>query len=133
MAENDKVSVDKLTGAFIKIRNARAVLSAEFKEKDAKLVAQQDMLRQGLLDYCTEQNVESARTSEGSFFRTTKTKFWTSDWESMYEFIMENRVPEFFDKRLNQTNIKQFLEENPDLMPKGLNQDTEYSIVVRKK
>ena len=133
MAENDKVSEDKLTGAFIKIRNARAVLSAEFKEKDAKLVAQQDMLRQGLLDYCTEQNVESARTSEGSFFRTTKTKFWTSDWESMYEFIMENRVPEFFDKRLNQTNIKQFLEENPDLMPKGLNQDTEYSIVVRKK
>jgi hypothetical protein len=133
MAENDKVSVDKLTGAFIKIRNARAVLSAEFKEKDAKLVAQQDMLRQGLLDYCTEQNVESVRTSEGSFFRTTKTKFWTSDWESMYEFIMENRVPEFFDKRLNQTNIKQFLEENPDLMPKGLNQDTEYSIVVRKK
>jgi hypothetical protein len=133
MAEDDKVSVDKLTVAFIKIRNARAVLSAEFKEKDAKLVAQQDMLRQGLLDYCTEQNVESARTSEGSFFRTTKTKFWTSDWESMYEFIMENRVPEFFDKRLNQTNIKQFLEENPDLMPKGLNQDTEYSIVVRKK
>jgi len=133
MAEDDKVSVDKLTGAFIKIRNARAVLSAEFKEKDAKLVAQQDMLRQGLLDYCTEQNVESARTSEGSFFRTTKTKFWTSDWESMYEFIMENKVPEFFDKRLNQTNIKQFLEDNPDLMPKGLNQDTEYSIVVRKK
>ena len=133
MAENDKVSVDKLTGAFIKIRNARAVLSAEFKEKDAKLVAQQDMLRQGLLDYCTEQNVESVRTSEGSFFRTTKTKFWTSDWESMYEFIMENKVPEFFDKRLNQTNVKQFLEENPDLMPKGLNPDTEYSIVVRKK
>jgi len=133
MTEDDKVSVDKLTGTFIKIRNARAVLSAKFKEKDAILVAQQDTLRQALLDYCTEQNVESARTSEGSFFRTTKTKFWTSDWESMYEFIMENKVPEFFDKRLNQTNIKQFLEDNPDLMPKGLNQDTEYSIVVRKK
>ena len=133
MTGNDKVSVDKLTGAFIKIRNARAVLSAEFKEKDAKLVAQQDKIRQGGLNYCTEQNVESARTSEGSFFRTTKTKFWTSDWESMYEFIMEHKVPEFFDKRLNQTNVKQFLEENPDLMPKGLNQDTEYSIVVRKK
>ena len=133
MTENDKVSVDKLTGAFIKIRNARAVLSAEFKEKDAKLLEQQNKIRQGLLNYCTEQNVESARTSEGSFFRTTKTKFWTSDWESMYEFIMEHKVPEFFDKRLNQTNVKQFLEENPDLMPKGLNQDTEYSIVVRKK
>ena len=133
MAEDDAISVDRLTKAFIKIRTERAKMSTEFKEKDAILVNQQDRLRQALLDYCTEHNVESARTSEGSFFRTTKTKFWTSDWESMYEFIMENKVPEFFDKRLNQTNIKQFLEDNPDLMPKGLNTDTEYSIVVRKK
>ena len=75
MTENDKVSVDKLTGAFIKIRKARAVLSAEFKEKDAKLVAQQDKIRQGLLDYCTEQNVESARTPEGSFFERLRLNF----------------------------------------------------------
>jgi len=29
--------------------------------------------------------------------------------------------------------VRQFLEENPDLVPKGLNVDSEYAISVRKK
>ena len=29
--------------------------------------------------------------------------------------------------------MKQFLEENPDLTPKGLNVDSEYVVTVRKK
>jgi len=67
------------------------------------------------------------------FYRTIKRRYWTSDWASMYDFVMEHRVPEFFDKRLNQTNVKQFLEENPDLIPPGLNAETEYTVAVRKK
>jgi hypothetical protein len=51
----------------------------------------------------------------------------------MYKFILEHGVPEFFDKRLNQTNVKQFLEENPDLLPAGLNVDSEFTISVRRK
>jgi len=29
--------------------------------------------------------------------------------------------------------MKQFLEENPDALPPGLNADSEYSITVRRK
>ena len=94
---------------------------------------QQTKLKNALLDYCENHNVESVRTSEGLFFRTSKVKYWTSDWERMYEFILEHDVPELLDKRLNQTNLKQFLEENPDVLPKGLNVDNEYVISVRKK
>jgi hypothetical protein len=46
---------------------------------------------------------------------------------------MEHNVPEFLEKRLNQTNVKAFIEENPDVVPKGLNVDSEYIISVRKK
>jgi len=51
----------------------------------------------------------------------------------MYKFVLDNEVPEFFDKRLNQSNVRQFLEENPDLVPMGLNADSEYTLSVRKK
>ena len=51
----------------------------------------------------------------------------------MHKFIMENELPEFFEKRLNQTHVRQFIEENPDLVPAGLNVDSEYAISVRKK
>jgi len=67
------------------------------------------------------------------FYRSVKTRYWTSDWESMHKFILEHDVPEFFEKRLNQTCVRQFLEDNPDLVPKGLNVDSEYVITVRRK
>ncbi len=131
--EESSLSAEKLTKAYIKIREERASLSVSYKEKDTALVNQLDMVRKGLLDYCEKHGVESVKTSEGLFYRTTKTKYWTSDWESMHKFILQHEVPELFDKRLNQSNLKEFLEDNPDVYPEGLNKDTEYVITVRKK
>tara|TARA_R100000657_G_C4674420_1_gene119704 strand:- start:337 stop:735 length:399 start_codon:yes stop_codon:yes gene_type:complete len=131
--EESSLSAEKLTKAYIRIREERASLSASYKEKDTALVNQLDMVRKGLLDYCEKHGVESVKTSEGLFYRTTKTKYWTSDWESMHKFILQHEVPELFDKRLNQSNLKEFLEDNPDVYPEGLNKDTEYVITVRKK
>ena len=124
---------DMLTRTYIKIRNKRAELKAEFDEQDSALEAQINDLKSELLDYCKSQNIDSVRTSEGTFYRTIKTRYWTNDWDSMNKFILEHEVPQFYEKRLNQTVMKQFLEENPDVLPPGLNVDSEYVITVRKK
>ena len=126
------VPVEKLVKAYIKIRDQRSELTAEYKEKEKALSDKGDKIKRALLDHCKEHNVESVRTSEGVFFRSVRQRYWTSDWESMGKFVVENNVPELFAKSLNQTNVKQFLEENPDKMPKGLNVDSEYVISVRK-
>lgn len=127
------VSVEKLTKVYIKIRDARKELSAKFREDDKVLAEQLDAVKSALLDYCDAQGVESMRTSEGMFYRTTKTRYWTSDWDSMHKFVINNELPEFFEKRLNQGAVKQFLEENPEVVPPGLNTDVEYVVTVRKK
>jgi hypothetical protein len=133
MAENNPVQVDKLTRTYIKIRDARAKLAAEFKMQDELMVGQLDLVKEALLDYCKAHGVDSVRTSEGLVYRTQKTRYWTSDWSSMHKFILENNVPEFFEKRLNQGAVKEYLEENPESVPPGLNTDSEYVIAVRKK
>lgn len=127
------VSVDKLVKAYTKIRDKRSELTSKYKEEEGKLREQQDKVKLALLGYCKEHEVDSVRTASGLFYRTVKQRYWTSDWESMYKFIMENELPEFFEKRLNQTHVRQFIEENPDLIPAGLNVDSEYAISVRKK
>ena len=124
---------EKLTRVYLKIRDEKAKLSAEYKEKEASLNQQMDKVKTALLDYCKEQGVESVKTSEGLFYRSVKTRYWTSDWEQMHKFVLEHEVPEFMEKRLNQANVKTFLEENPDIVPKGLNVDSESTISVRKK
>ena len=127
------VSVDKLVKAYTKIRDKRSELTSKYKEEEGKLREQQDKVKLALLGYCKEHEVDSVRTASGLFYRTVKQRYWTSDWESMHKFIMENELPEFFEKRLNQTHVRQFIEENPDLVPAGLNVDSEYAISVRKK
>jgi len=130
---DEKVSVEKLTRVYLKIRDKRSELAAQYKEEDDKLQEQLDRVKRALLDHCKEHEVDSVRTAAGLFYRTIKKRYWTSDWDSMHRFIMEHQVPEFFEKRLNQSAVKQFLEENPDALPPGLNVDSEYVISVRKK
>ena len=130
---DDKGLAEKLTRVYLKIRNKKADVSAEFKKQDDELTRQLDKVKGALLDYCKEQGVESVKTSEGLFYRSVKTRYWTSDWECMHKFILEHDVPEFFEKRLNQTCVRQFLEENPATVPKGLNTGSEYVISVGKK
>ena len=127
------VSVDKLVKTYAKIRDKRAEITAKYKEEEGQLREKQDRVKSALLGYCKEHEVDSVRTPSGLFYRTVKQRYWTSDWESMHKFVMEHNLPEFFEKRLNQTHVRQFLEENPDLLPAGLNVDSEYTISVRKK
>jgi len=127
------VPVEKLTSIYLKIKAKRAEITAAFNAEDSALEAQLDTVKRALLDYCKEQGVDSVRTAAGLFYRTTKTRYWTNDWESMNKFIMEHGVPEFYEKRLNQSVVKQYIEDNPDLLPPGLNTDSEYVITVRKK
>ena len=126
-------TADKLTSVYIKIKDKRSELTAKFKEEDSALSDQLSKVKRALLDYCEEQGVDSVKTSAGMFYRSARTRYWTSDWSSMHEFILENEVPELLDKRVNQNNIKQYLEENPDKIPKGLNVDSEYIVSVRRK
>ncbi len=47
--------------------------------------------------------------------------------------MKDNDAFELLEKRIHQTNMKTFMEENPDLHPEGLNMDKEYAITIRKK
>ena len=129
----DKVTPDKLAKTYLRIRAERSMLSAKYKEDDGKLIRQMDTIKQAMLDHCEAHNVESVRTSEGLFFRSTKKKYWVSEWDAMHKLIVEENAPQLLDKRINQANMREFLEENPDLKPEGLEIEEEVTISVRKK
>jgi hypothetical protein len=132
MTNTDPVSVDRLVSVYIKIRDKKATITAQLKEQEAEFDEKLDMIKAALLQHCKENNSESVRTKFGTFFRTIRTKYWTSDWESMSKFIKEHDAVDLLEKRLHQSNMRQFLEENPDTLPPGLNVDSTYTITVRR-
>jgi hypothetical protein len=127
------VDLDKVVSTYIKIRDKKNELTVEFNKREEELNEKLDVIKKALLEHCQNTGVESIRTQSGTFYRSVKKKYWTSDWESMNRFIMENEAVDLLEKRIHQGNMRQFLEENRDLLPPGLNVDSEYTVTVRRK
>lgn len=123
-----EVSADRLAAIYVKIREKRLALE---KEADG-LKEQQNVIASELLEICKAQGATTIRTEHGTVSRRTSKNYWTSDWESFFKFIKENDAFNLMQQRINNTNMAQYLEENPDLHPPGLNADVSQTIVITK-
>ena len=124
--------LDDLAAAYIRIRDARADLKAKYEEQDIELEAQMNVLSEEMLVVCKDIGADSIRTKAGTIIRSIKSRYWTNDWDSMYKFIDEHSAFGLLEKRIHQSNMKQFLEENPMFHPAGLNIEREFTVVVRR-
>jgi hypothetical protein len=123
---------DKLVPVYIKIRDAIREKEAAHKEEMSALKEQLESISQALLEVCEENGQDGFRTPEGTVTRRVTSRYWTSDWESMYKTIKEHDAPYLLEQRIHNGNMKQFLEENPDVLPAGLQADRKYTVQVRK-
>jgi len=129
----DQVQADKLASVYIKMRDKRSELQKEFDAKDRAIEEQMEMVAEELLKLCKNIGADSIKTSAGLVFRSVRTSYETTDWENMYAFIKEHDIPQVLQRRISPTNMKQFLDENPTLMPIGLNINNKYTVTVRRK
>lgn len=126
------ITADQLTAVYIKLRDRRAERKKEFEAADTVDKEKMDRLEAAMLKMCNELNTNSMNTDHGTILRSIATRYSTSDWESFDRLILEQQIPQLLERRIAQKNMKQFLEEHPDLMPHGLNVLNEYTIVVRR-
>lgn len=129
---DDKPSVEQLISIYTKIYTKREEEEREWKAREAKLTEELDLVKSQLLEICKENGVDSLKTKDGTLIRSVKTRYWTNNWDEFYKFMQSNNAPELLEKRIHQSHMKQFLEENPEMLPVGLNVDSEYTITVRR-
>jgi hypothetical protein len=130
--DNAPQKMDDMVKAYIRIRDKRLENKKEFEEQDSNLESHMQLISDEMLNLCKKINADSIKTKYGTIMRSVKSRYWTNDWDSMYDFIEETGAFGLLEKRLHQTNMKDFLAENPDLLPKGLNLENEYTVVVRR-
>ena len=130
---SEQVQADKLASVYIKMRDKRKELLAKYEEEDKKVEAQMILVEEELLKLCKTIGADSIKTQAGTVFRSVRTRYETTDWESMYNFILEHDIPQVLERRISTTNMKQFLDENPTLMPIGMNVNNRYTVTVRRK
>ena len=126
--DNNDVTIDTLCKVYMKMRAKVSELDAQI----ATIKEQQEQVSIAMRDKMKELGVNSLRTDHGTVTMLKKTRYYTQDWDSFKNFVLENQAVDLLERRIAQTNMTQFLEENPGLVPPGLNADTKFDVSVRK-
>jgi ribosomal protein L4 len=130
--DTEVVPIDRLVKIHSKIKAQIDALTKEYDTKIEQLKAQQDEVRFAIKDQMRALGLKSVNTSFGTVTLSTKTRYNTQDWDSFKKFVLEHEVVDLLEKRIAQSNMATFLEENPGVVPPGLNSYTEFEIRVTK-
>ena len=112
-------------------RKMTAKMSELQKELDA-IESDRETVRITIADIMKEQGVESIRTKHGTVSRVLKERYWATDWAVLHQYILEHGAVDLLEKRIAQTNMREWIETHRDDFPPALNIDRNYSISIRK-
>ena len=127
-----KLDLNKMVSVYLKLRDAIEAKEEQHKRELQELKDQFDLVASELLNHCNEQNIDGIKTPVGTISRRISTRYWTSDWDSMYQFIKQHDAPFLLEQRIHTANMREFLETNPDAFPAGLQAERKYTVQVRK-
>ena len=130
--EDTDTPIDKLVKIYRKIKMEIDTMTQEYDTKLEVLKGQQDEIKFEIKDRMKAMGVTSVKSPFGTVSMRQSTRYNTNDWGSFKEFILEHGAVELLEKRIAQTNMAQFLEENPGVLPPGLNSHSEFNIVITK-
>jgi len=128
----EQFTTEKLIKAYIKLRDAIAEKEKEHKAEVKALEEQLDMLQGELLTQCEAAGGNISVPGVGRVARRVAKNYWTSDWQSLYSVIKEHDAFHLLHQRISNKAMQQFLEENPEVHPAGLNLDSRYAVTVTR-
>jgi hypothetical protein len=126
------IPLDKLARVYRKIRDRIQDLTKEYESAVEELKIHQDEIKNAMKDQMLALGSSSIKTPEGTIILSQKNRYYTDDWDSFKQFVIEHDALDLFEKRIHQGNMAEFLEENPGLVPAGLNSMSQYDVSVRK-
>jgi arsenate reductase-like glutaredoxin family protein len=110
---SETIPLDRLAKVYRKMRDQISELTKEYDTQVETLKAQQEEIKNAMKEQMQALGVTSVRTDQGTVVLSVKTRYSTADWDSFKKFVIEHDALDLFEKRIAQTNMKQFLDENP--------------------
>jgi ribosomal protein S4E len=132
MPNEDVIPLDKLARVYRKIYTKQQELTKQYESANEELELKKVEIKNAMKDQMLALGTNSVRTEEGTIMLSQKTRYYTDDWDSFKTFVVEHDAIDLFEKRIAQKNMAMFLEENPGVVPAGLNSMSEYAVTVRK-
>jgi hypothetical protein len=129
---DEALPLSQLARIYRKMKTRMDEINKAYDTEMETLKENLEAIKNEIKDQMKAQGATSIKTDFGTISLVTKTRYSTQDWDSFKRFVVENDVVDLLEKRIAQTNMSKFLEENPALVPPGLNSMSEYEIRVVK-
>lgn len=133
MSDTDDAPMDQLSAEYIEIRTQREVLKDDYEKEDAKLTARMDEISKAFLDLFNKTKTETMGTSNATIMRKVTKRYNPKNWDAVYDMILRHKAFGLLHKRVHDGNMQEFLQDHPDEYPAGLDVDSRYTVVVRRK
>lgn len=125
--------VDTLADKYIKVRTAREQLKEQYEKDDAVLERELQELEGALLDIMNTTNTDTMGTPRATVMRSVRKRYMPTNWQAVYDLVEKHKAFGILEKRIHNGNMRDFLEQHPEEYPAGLNVDSRYTVVVRRK
>jgi len=116
---------------YIKMRDRKAELKAEFDAKVAPLNEKMDKLEAKLLDVFNQTGMDSVKTEFGTAYATTRVTASVADKEVFMNHIKEHDDWGLLEVRASKTAIDQYRSVHDDIPP-GISMREERVVSVRR-
>jgi hypothetical protein len=131
MTDQPNPQVDKWVKQYIGLRDALKALEAIHKEKTDQYKTLMETLGGKLQDFLDNAGVESAKTSEGTVYSTTRYTASLSDPNAFMSYVKMHEMWDLLDKRANASACRDFVTEHKSLPP-GVNLNALKTVGVRR-
>jgi hypothetical protein len=124
-------NVGDIIRTYMKLREQKAAIEGETKERVARLKDKMDKLEAWIKTQADEQGVTSFKSEWGTAFLTTTDYANVADWDAVLGFIRENEAFDMLEKRISKVAVRGYIEQTKSVPP-GVTYGTKLEVNVRK-
>jgi predicted nuclease with TOPRIM domain len=116
---------------YIRLRDRKAEMKAEYEAKVEEVVRKMDTLEAKLLEVFQKTGTDSVKTPAGTAYTSVRSSVSTADKQAFLDFVRENNEWGLLDVRPLKAGVEQFRSINDDLPP-GINLREERVVNIRR-
>jgi hypothetical protein len=125
------MKLSEAVSIYIKMRDKKAQMKAEFDASIAPLNEKMDKLEAKLLDVFNKTGMDSVKTEFGTAYTTTRVTASVADREIFMNYVKEHEEWSLLEIRAAKTAVEQYRSIHEDLPP-GISMREERVVNVRR-
>ncbi len=125
-------SIDELVRMYVSLRDKKAQLEGQLKEKTSKINVAMSKIEKHIKDCADATGVKSFKTQHGTAFLHTSTFTHVENWDDVLAFVKENNAFHMLTKGVAKLAVKEYMYDNECPPPPGVNVTQRISVKVRR-